>query len=143
MKTKLLALGVCGLALALAGCVSTLDGRHTAAVPLVSDTVEARYERPLDDVWTAAIDTLTYNGIIKVANITTHTLEAVVNTRHVWLHLDPLPPNMTRLVVQVRTKLGGADKGLASDLDKQVAIRLASGNLTPATAPARPAAKSR
>lgn len=143
MKTKLLALAVCGLALALVGCVSTLDGRHMAAVPLVKDTLEARYERPMDEVWTAAMDTLTYNGIIKVANVTTHTLEAVVNTRRVWVHVDPLAPKLTRLVVQARTKMGGADKALAADLDKQVAIRLASGNLTPATGPARPAAKAR
>ena len=48
----------------------------------------------------------------------------------------PTDPKVTRLIVQVRTKSGGTDSALAAELDKQVAVRLATGNLTP-DAPAR------
>lgn len=136
MKTRLLALGaVALLSFIVAGCVGTLDGKHKAGWPFVKDTVEGRYERPLDQVWTAAKDTLTYNGVIRVENVAGHTLEAKVDTRTVWMLVESLSPNTTRLLVQVRTKGGGSDKRLGAELDKQVAVRLASGNLTPAGLP--------
>ena len=139
MKTRLLALGVCGMMVVLAGCIGTLDGKHQAGVPFVSDTVEGRYERPLDSVWKAAKDTLSYNGIVSVENVVGKTLEAKVDTRTVWMRVEAVTPNLTRVEIQVRTKGGGSDKQLAAELDKQIAVRLATGNLMPATAPARPA----
>jgi hypothetical protein len=39
----------------------------------------------------------------------------------------------TRILVQARGKAGGADMEMAAFIDKQIAVRLASGNLTPAT----------
>jgi hypothetical protein len=39
---------------------------------------------------------------------------------------------VTRVVVQVRTKAGAPDVALAGEIDKQIALRLATGNLTPA-----------
>ena len=118
------------------GCVSTLDGKHAAAVPLLSDTMEARYECPHDQVWKAAKDTLSYNGVLTVENVIGKTLEAKVDTRRVWVLVEALSPSLTRVVIQVRTKGGGTDRPLGAELDKQIAIRLTSGNLTP-TAPIR------
>jgi hypothetical protein len=40
---------------------------------------------------------------------------------------------VTKVTVQVRTKGGVADVALAAEIDKQIAIRLVTGNLTPAT----------
>lgn len=121
----------------MVGCVSTLDGKHKAGWPFAQDTVEGRYERPMDQVWRAAKDTLAYNGVVTVENVVGHTLEAKVDTRTVWLLVESLSPTTSRVLVQVRTKGGGTDKRLAADLDKQIAVRLASGNLMPATPPAR------
>jgi hypothetical protein len=61
------------------------------------------------------------------------TLEASVNTRTVWVKVEPADQQTTRVVVQARTKSGGTDLELASEIDKQIAIRLATGNLSPAT----------
>ena len=48
MKTKFAAV-VLGLVVLAAGCVSTVSGSKTAGVPFVNDTIEARYERPMDE----------------------------------------------------------------------------------------------
>lgn len=139
MKTNCLALGVCCLALGLAGCVGTLDGHHQAGWPFKNDTVERRFERPMDAVWKAAKDTLAYNGVVTVENVAGHTLTAKVDTRTVYALVESLAPNLTRVLVQVRTKGGGTDIDLAAHLQEQIAVRLATGNLMPATAPPPPA----
>jgi len=128
---------VCGALLLGTGCVGTLDGRHQAGVPLVNDTVEGVYERPYEAVWQASRDTLTYNGILVVENKIGSTMEATVDTRRVWVSVDKVNANLTRVMIQVRTKLGGTDKLLAAQLKEQIAVRLASGNTLPATPPAQ------
>jgi hypothetical protein len=115
------------------GCVSSVDGRLQPGVPFVADHVEGRYERPVMDVWTAAKDVLNYNGRIYSEDVLKSTLEAAINQRTVWVKVEPLDTKVTKVTVQARTKLGGADVGLASEVDKQIALRLATGNLTPAT----------
>jgi hypothetical protein len=110
-----------------------MDGRHRAAVPFVKDKVEALYERPPQQVWTAAKDVLRYNGTLVSDDTLRATLEAVVSQRRVWVHVDPVDARVTRVRVQVRTRGGGTDMEMAGEIDKQIAIRLATGNLTPAT----------
>jgi len=44
-------------------------------------------------------------------------------------------PKMTRVTTQVRTKFGNSDLDLAGEIDKQIALRLATGQL-PMSAPA-------
>lgn len=134
MKHKwILLLGACWAALVLAGCVATVDGRRELGLPLVRDKVEARYERPVLDVWTAAKDVLKFNGTLYSEDHLKSTLEASVDTRTVWVRVEAMDPKLTRVTVQARTKNGGADLPLAGEIDKQIAIRLATGNLTPAT----------
>jgi hypothetical protein len=115
----------------LVGCVSTLDGRHQVGVPFVKDRVEGRYERPVLDCWTAAKDVLNSNGRIYSEDHLKSTLEASVNERTVWVRVEPLDQKVTRVIVQAR---GGGSIDLASEIKSQIAIRLATGNLTPGSA---------
>jgi hypothetical protein len=135
MKTKLVAWVACCVVMAWTGCVSTLDGKHQGGVPFVKDTVEGRYDRTVDQVMKAARDTISYNGVLTVENVVGKTLEGRVDKRTVWMAVEAVTPTVTRLAVQVRGSGGGADRDLASFLREQVAVRLASGNLMPATAP--------
>jgi hypothetical protein len=114
------------------GCTTSVDGRMTAGMPFVKDSVEGRYEKPVLDVWTAAKDVLNFNGRVYSEDVLKSTLEASVNQRTVWVKVEPMDDKVTKVTVQARTKLGGGDVGLASEIDKQIAIRLATGNLTPA-----------
>jgi hypothetical protein len=135
MNTKFFALTVCGMMVALSGCVSTLDGKKEAGVPFVSDTIERRYERPFDQVWKASRDALMQNGVLTVENVVSYTFEAKVDQRTVWVQVKTLGQNLTQVVVQVRTKGGGADRDLGAFIMEQIAVRLATGNLTPAAPP--------
>jgi carbon monoxide dehydrogenase subunit G len=114
------------------GCAESLDGRVTPGVPFVKDTIEGRYEKPVLDVWAAAQDVLNYNGRIYSKDVMKSTLEASVNQRTVWVKVQPVDEKVTKVTVQARSKVGG-DIALASEIDKQIALRLATGNLTPAT----------
>ena len=116
----------------ITGCVNTVDGKSQIGVPLMKDKNVARYERSSSQVWAAAKDVLIFNGKLIHEDVLQNVLEAQVDTRTVWMQVDGSDPKVTRLIVQVRTKGGGTDSALASELDKQVAVRLASGNFTPA-----------
>ena len=133
MKLRIVA-PLCALALALivSGCMTSVDGRQHAGVPFVKDKLESRYERSPMEIWQAAKDVLSFNGKLYSEDVMRSTLEASVNTRTVWVKVEPADQQTTRVVVQARTKSGGTDLELASEIDKQLALRLATGNLTPA-----------
>jgi hypothetical protein len=137
MKTNFLALVLGGLTLILAGCVSTLDGKHEGGMPLVKDTAEGQYERTVDQVMKAARDAIASNGELTVVNVVGNTLEGKVDKRRVWMKVEPLSIRVTKLSVQVRTSAGGTDMDLAGFLREQVAVRLASGNTIPVIPPVK------
>jgi hypothetical protein len=61
------------------------------------------------------------------------TLEANIDTKSVWVKVESIDPNLSQVTVQVRTRNGGTDVELARELDKEIALRLATGRLpTPA-----------
>jgi hypothetical protein len=131
MKTKMLVVLLGGLVLA-AGCVSTVNDRSTAAWPLVKDKFEGRYQRPVDQVYAAAVAVIKENGAISRESIVNpgpnqvKTIEAKVNGRNVWVRVEPVDPNISSVIVQARTKTGGSDQELTHELEKQIALHLAS-----------------
>jgi len=139
MKTKCFwVLAACIGAVLISGCVGTIDGRRKLGVPMVKDTVVGRYERSDLEVWAAAKNVLQHNGTLYSEDTIKNTLEAAVDTRTVWVRVEPEDSKVTRVTVQVRTKGGGADLALAGEIDKQIALRLATGNLAPTSRPAQP-----
>lgn len=93
-------------------------------VPFAKDKIESRYERPVEQILTAAKEVLRHNGTLTGENTITRTLEAKIDTRTVWVKVDEVEPNISRVQVQVRRKGGGTDIDLASEIDKQIALRL-------------------
>jgi len=128
-------LAVSTLAVLISGCVSTVDGRREAGNPLVKDKLVRVYERPVLQCWAAAKDVLNANGTIFSEDVMQSTVSARVDTRTVRVKVESIDPKMTRMTFQVRTKLGNSDLDLAGELDKQIALRLATGQI-PASAPA-------
>ena len=131
MKTKMLIALLGGLVF-VAGCVSTVNDRKTAAVPFVKDKFEGRYERPVDQVYAAAVEVVKFNGAISQETIISpgasqvRTIEAKVNGRSVWVRVEPVDAKVTSVTVQVRTKGGGSDLELTQELQKQIAVKLAT-----------------
>jgi hypothetical protein len=109
-------------------------------VPLVTDRVTATYERSPQEIWTAAKDVVAYNGVLTSEDVLKATLEGAVDARKVWIKVEPVDAKVTRVIVQVRSKAGGTDVALAGEIDKQIALRLATANLSPAQ-PATAAAR--
>ena len=128
------------MALVMTGCVSTLDGRKEAGNPMVKDKLVRVYERPVMQCWAAAKDVLTVNGTVFSEDVMQSTISARVDTRTVRVKVEAIDPKMTRVTVQTRTKMGNSDLDLGGEIDKQIALRLATGQL-PATAPTTVPAK--
>ena len=131
MKTKMLVVLLGGLVL-VAGCVSTVNDRHTPAVPFVKDKFEGRYQRSVEQVYAAAVEVIKFNGAVARESIINpgvnqvKSIEAKVNGRSVWVRVEPVDATVTSVVVQVRTKGGGSDLVLTQELQKQIAIDLAT-----------------
>jgi hypothetical protein len=130
MKTQFL-VALLGAVVLVAGCHGTLDNRHRAGWPGVKDTLEGRYERPPDQVFAAAREVLKFNGaLVKESTLLGGTnavrvLEGKVNSRTVWVRVEPVDVRVTSVIVQVRTKGGNKDTDLMHELEKQIALQLA------------------
>ena len=136
MKTKILVI-MAALAIMAVGCVRTVSGKKTGAVPLVKDRVEGRYARPASQVFDAAKEVIKSNGTL-LSESTLHgganatganatdvlALEGKVNQRTVWISVEQIEPKVSTVIVQARTKGGGTDKPLCYDLEKQIALKL-------------------
>ena len=133
MKLKWIAVVfACVSVLLLSGCVDTVDGRHKAGMPFQRDRAEGRYPRPPADLWTAAKDVLKFHGTISSEDIARQSLQGNVDERTIWISVSPVDANISQVLVQARTKGGFADFEMATYLEKEIGIRLASGNLSPA-----------
>ncbi len=126
------------LGLGLTGCVETIDGRHRAGNPIGRDRVEGRYDRSPAELWAATKDVLKHQGTLVGEDTLKNVIEANVDQRLVWVKVEEFDTKTTRIYVQARRKGGSADMEMAAFIDKQIAVRLATGNLTPAT-PGTPA----
>jgi hypothetical protein len=115
-----------GMAVALTGCVKTVGGQMKAGVPFTRDTIESRYERPLAQLASAATNVLNRNGQVTSHDIINNVIEARVDERTIWVKLNELEDNIVQVLVQARTKSGGADISWASEIDKQIALELAA-----------------
>ena len=97
------------------------------------DQVDGRYDRTPAELWAAAKDVLKHQGTLLSEDTLKNVLEASVDERRVWVKVEEFDTKTSRIIVQARGKAGGADMEMAAFIDKQIAVRLASGNLTPAT----------
>jgi hypothetical protein len=127
MKTKIFAwVMLAGLAGLIAGCVETADGRKQPGVPFVRDSVERRYDRSVAEIFDAAKKVLAADGVLVSENTLNHSLEGRIDQSSVWVRVDEVDAAKpdTRLTVQARTKGGVADRDLAYEVDKRIALRL-------------------
>jgi len=109
---------------AFTGCYRTQEGRLHGGVPFSKDTIESRYERTADQLFRAARDTLAFNGTLTSDNTVSKILTAKIDTRTVWVKVEQAEPTISRIVVQARKSTGAGDIDLASEVDKQTALRL-------------------
>jgi hypothetical protein len=109
------------------GCQNTPDGRKRAGVPFMKDTIESRYQRPVAQIFTASRQVLELNGTLTGENTINSTLEARVDNRTVVVKVDEVEPGVSRVMVEARRRGGAADIDMAAEIDKQIALKLATG----------------
>ena len=127
MKIKfLMSLAVLAVSILLTGCVSTVDGHMKMGMPLVKDKIESRYQRGIPQLITATKVVLARNGTLVSDDTINNTVTARVDTRTVWVKVTEVDPNVSGVIVQARTKGGAPDVDLASEIDKQIALHLAT-----------------
>lgn len=133
MKNKLF-LALAGVALVVVGCVGTVDGNKAGGLPLIRDKIEARYDRPADEIFAAAKEVVALNGVLlnegtifgqtNNVNQIARTVIGKVSECRVWIRIEQVEPKIAALTIQTRTKGGGSDLNLAAQLDKQIALKL-------------------
>jgi hypothetical protein len=129
MKKLILAAFV-GIVIITAGCVSTVSDTHSPALTWSTDRITSRYERPLDQVYQAAVTVIQNNGVVLTEYIphdTTNNVRALsgkVNQRNVWVRVEAVDSRITQLTIQARSRWGVSDVALASELVTEVALQL-------------------
>lgn len=130
MKMKIFA-AFAGIATAIvtAGCVSTVSDTHTAGI-YTPDSVVGRYQRPFDDVYSAAVQVVSHDGILVTEYMphdttnTVRSLEGKVNGEKIFVQVESVDPQVTQVTVQARSGMVG-DTQEAHELDKEIALQLA------------------
>jgi len=131
MKTNVL-IAVASALVLVAGCVDTVSGRKTGGFPFIKDSVENRYERPVDQAFEAAKEVVKSTGVLNSESIlhsetnAVKTVEGKINQRDVWIRIEALNPQVTSVKVQVRTQAGGSDVDLAHEVASQITAKLAT-----------------
>jgi hypothetical protein len=130
MKTKIFA-AFAGLLVVTAGCISTVSGTKTPALTWSKDSIDERYQRSVDQVYSASVAVIQANGVLVTEFIphdttnTTRSLQGKVNQHNVWIRVEAIDPKITQVTVQSRSTSGVSDVSLASELVTQIALQLA------------------
>ena len=111
---------LCLLMAMSAGCYRGGDDRLHMGSPVGKDSIVSRYEVSSTVVYDAARAVLIRNGSLTSDDRVTRTMSAKVDTRTVWVTIDDAEPRLTKVTVQARSKGGGTDVDLASEIDKQI-----------------------
>ena len=133
MKNKFLFV-LLGLGIVVAGCVATVDGNNAGGIPLIKDRIQARYDRPADEIFAAAKEVVSLNGVLlnegtifgqtNTVNNIARTVIGNVSECRVWIRIEQIEPKISEITVQTRTRSGTSDLNLAAQLDKQIALKL-------------------
>lgn len=130
MKMKIFAaLAGIGTVIVTAGCVSTVSDTQTAGI-YTPDSVVFKYQRPFDDVYNAAVQVVTHDGVLVAEHNfhdTTNEVRSVdgkINGEKVYIQVEAVDPQITQITVQVRTGIVG-DRQEADEVDKEIALQLA------------------
>lgn len=109
------------------GCYSTETGRTKFGLPFAKDVIVSRYSKPVATVFAAAKEVLAFNGTLTSENLIDNTLTARADSKTIYVKVAEVEAGISQISTQVRGSAGGPDIDLASEIDKQIAIKLAQG----------------
>jgi hypothetical protein len=121
-----------GIILVTAGCVKTVSGTKSPAIWFGRDSVQGRYERPIDQVYQAAVAAIKTDGVLLTEYVPHDTTNSTlsfygkVNQHNVWVRVEAVDPKITEVTVQSRTTMGDTDIDVAHEVEKEIALQLQS-----------------
>jgi hypothetical protein len=121
-----------GAGIIASGCVKTVDDSHTFTATWGRDTIHGRYDRTLDQVYSAAVYVVQHDGVLLTEYIPHDTTNAVrsiegkVSDKKVWIRVESVDSKTTQVDVEARSKWGMSDIDLIHELEKEIAIGLAT-----------------
>ena len=123
---KLLVVSLMAVVVGLSsGCYSTETGRTKFGMPFAKDSIVSRYSRPVSVVFAAAKEVLAFNGTLTSENLIDNTVTAKADSKTIYVKVTEVEAGVAQIATQVRGSAGGPDIDLASEIDKQIAIKLA------------------
>ncbi|HUC83720.1 MAG TPA: DUF3568 family protein [Candidatus Acidoferrales bacterium] len=131
MKKAIFAV-LAGVAVIATSCVQTVSDTSTFAISYGRDSVAGRYNRPWEQVYKAAVTVVQRDGVLVREYVpheytnTVRQLEARVNDRKVFIRVEQIDPKVSQVDVEARTKYGRVDIDLVHELEKEIALELAS-----------------
>ena len=114
----------------LTGCVNTVTQNQPGKLPAYRDRIETRQQKPLEPVFEASkralnsFGNITAEGKVFVGTNQVRIIEGSINGRAVYMRVEEIDPQLTSVLVQVRTKMGGTDLRVAKDVVRQIAKEL-------------------
>ena len=131
MKKKFFAV-LAGAAVVATGCVNTVSDTSTFALSFNRDSVAGRYNRSCDEVYQAAYKVIQTDGALVreyISHESTNSVRSVegrVNNHKVWIRVQEIDPKVSQVDAEARTSGGMPDIDLAHQLEKEIALELAS-----------------
>lgn len=109
----------------LAGCVGTVDGGKKMGNPMINDKIVSTYEAPVTTAvaFQSAKKVLAAMGNLYGENTIALTLQGKVDTNTVYVKVEDAEGNV-KVTTQVRSKRGGTNIPLASEIDKRIALQM-------------------
>ena len=132
VMNKTIFAALAGVALAAAGCVHTVSDTSAFAMTPARDSVAGRYQRPADKVYQSAVNVITRDGVLVREYVPhdytneTRQLEGRVSDRKIYIRVQQLDAQVSQVDVEARTKSGFTDLDLVHQLEKEIALDLAS-----------------
>jgi len=120
-----------GVALCLAGCVSTVTQDNPGKAPAYRDRIETQYQQPAQKVFDAAKRAFnSYGNILRESSSVSSALqlcfiEGTINQNKVYIRIEATSPSATKMIVQIRAPMGGTNLQMANELIKQTDVELA------------------
>ncbi len=127
MKKFFSALALLSTVFIFSACVSGVNGRIYPGNPFTHDKLISQYQCSVEQALNASREVIKHNGEVISEDPKTGILQGKVDQRKVNVKVSAVDEKISQITLQVLSSLNNGDIQLASELNKQIAVRLATG----------------
>ena len=118
------------LALCLGGCVGKVTQDNPGKPPAYRDRIEAQYKQPAEKVFAAAKRAFnTFGNMTRESSSVSSAaqlcfIEGNINGNQVYIRIEGTSATASKMIIQVRSPMGGTNLQLANELHRQTEVEL-------------------